>query len=87
VSGVLAQIEIDLGPPEVPAMEAEEPEAILGLAAQHMDQGETAQALATISQGLVRHPDDPRLLEQRASSWAGSPLLAERFLHAGPISF
>jgi tetratricopeptide (TPR) repeat protein len=54
-------------------MEAEEPEAILGLAAQHMDQGETAQALATISQGLVRHPDDPRLLEQRADVYATLP--------------
>ena len=55
-SGALAQIELDLGPPEVPSLEAEEPEAILGLATQQMDRGEASVALATIAQGLARYP-------------------------------
>jgi len=71
----LAQIEIDLGPQEVPPLEAEEPEAILGLAARHMDRGEAAVALATIAQGLAQHPGDPRLLERQADIYATLPFL------------
>ncbi|MFZ5448192.1 MAG: tetratricopeptide repeat protein [Thermodesulfobacteriota bacterium] len=74
-SGALAQIEIDLGPQEVPTLEAEEPEAILGVVAKHMDRGEAAMALATIAQGLARHPGDPRLLERRADIYATLPFL------------
>jgi len=73
VSGALAQIEIDLGPQEVPALEAKEPEAMRNLAAQQMDRREAAVALAIIAQGLVRHPDDPRLLERRADIYATLP--------------
>ena len=75
LSSALAQIEIDLGPQEevVPTLEAEEPGAILGLAAQQMDRGEAAAALATIAQGLARHPDDPRLLERQADIYATLP--------------
>lgn len=72
-SGALAQIEIDLGPPEAPPVEAEGPEALLGPAAQPMDKGKAAMALAIIAQGLVRHPDDPRLLERRADIYATLP--------------
>jgi tetratricopeptide (TPR) repeat protein len=74
-SSALAQIEIDLGPSEVPALEAEKPEAILGMAAQQKDRGEVAAALATIAQGLAQHPDDPRLLERRADIYATQPFL------------
>ncbi len=70
-----AQIEIDLGPPEVPALEAGEPEAIIGLAAKQMERGEAAMALATVAQGLARHPGDPRLLEQQADIYATLPFL------------
>ena len=70
LSSALAQIEIDLGPQEVPTLEAEKPEAILGLAAQQMDRGEATVALATIAQGLARHPGDPRLLERQADIYA-----------------
>jgi tetratricopeptide (TPR) repeat protein len=70
VVGALAQIEIDLGPSEVPALESTEPEAILGLAARHMDRGEAAAALATIAQGLAQHPGDQGLLERQADIYA-----------------
>jgi hypothetical protein len=53
VSGALAQIEIDLGLQEVPALEAKEPEAMRDLAAQQMDRREAAVALATIAQDLL----------------------------------
>jgi hypothetical protein len=53
VSGALAQIEIDLGPQELPALEAKEPEAMRDLAAQQMDRREAAVALATIAQDLL----------------------------------
>jgi tetratricopeptide (TPR) repeat protein len=72
-SSALAQVEIDVGPPEVPALEAEEPEAILGVAAQQMDRGEAARALAILAQGLAQHPNDPRLLERRADVYATLP--------------
>jgi hypothetical protein len=78
LSSALAQIEIDLGPQEVPTLEAEEPGAILGLAARQMDRGEVAAALATIAQGLARHPDDPRLLEQQADIYATQPVMWPR---------
>jgi len=73
LSSALAQIEIDLGPQEVPTLKAEEPEAILGLAAQQMERGEAAVALATIAQGLARYPDDTRLLERQADIYAPPP--------------
>jgi tetratricopeptide (TPR) repeat protein len=69
----LAQVEIDVGPQNVPALEAEEPEALLDLAAQQMDRGEAAKALAAIAQGLVRHPGDPRLYERQADIYATLP--------------
>ena len=78
MSCALAQIEIDLGPQEVPSLEAEKPEAILGLAAQQMDRGEATEALATIAQGLARHPGDPRLLEQQADIYATQPVMWPR---------
>jgi Tfp pilus assembly protein PilF len=79
LSTASAQIEIDLGPQEeVPTLEAKEPEAILGLAAQQMNRGEAAAALATIAQGLARHPDDPRLLEQQADIYATQPFFRQR---------
>jgi Tfp pilus assembly protein PilF len=78
LSSTLAQIEIDLGPQEVPSLEAEEPEAILGLAAQQMDRGEAAVALATIAQGLARHPNDPKLLERQADIYATQPFWLKR---------
>ena len=61
-----------------PALEAEEPEAILGLAAAQMDRGEAAVALATIAQGLAQYPDDPRLLERQADIYATQPVLWPR---------
>jgi predicted Zn-dependent protease len=70
LNSAMAQIEIDLGPQEVPTLEAEEPEAILGLATQQMDRREATTALSTIAQGLARHPDDPRLLERQADIYA-----------------
>jgi tetratricopeptide (TPR) repeat protein len=78
VNSTLAQIEIDLGPQEVPTLEAEEPEAILDLATQQMDQREATAALATIAQGLARHPDDPRLLERQADIYATQPVMWPR---------
>ena len=78
LSSALAQIEIDLGPQEVPTLEAEKPEAILGLAAQQMDRGEATVALATIAQGLARYPDDPRLLERQADIYATQPFMWPR---------
>ncbi len=78
VSGALAQIEIDLGPQEVPALEAKEPEARRGLATQQMDRREAAVALAAIAQGLVRHPGDPRLLERQADIYATQPSFRQR---------
>jgi tetratricopeptide (TPR) repeat protein len=78
LSSALAQVEIDLGPQEVPSLEAEEPEAILGLAAQQMNRGEAAVALATIAQGLARHPDDPSLLERQADIYATLPFMWPR---------
>jgi len=78
LSAALAQIEIDLGPQEVPALESEKPKAIWGLAAQQMDRGEAAGALATIAQGLARHPDDPRLLERQADIYATQPVMRPR---------
>jgi tetratricopeptide (TPR) repeat protein len=78
MSCALAQIEIDLGPQELPSLEAEKPEAILGLAAQELDRGEVTEALATIAQGLARHPGDPRLLEQQADIYATQPVMWPR---------
>lgn len=78
LSSALAQIEIDLGPQEVPALEAEEPEAILGLATQQMDRGEASVALATIAQGLARYPEDLRLLERQADIYAPQPVMWPR---------
>jgi tetratricopeptide (TPR) repeat protein len=78
VGVALAQIEMDLGPPDVPTLEAEEPEAILGLAARQMDRGEAAMALATIAQGLARHPGDSRLLERQADIYAALPFMQLR---------
>jgi tetratricopeptide (TPR) repeat protein len=75
VGGALAQIEINLGPSEVPALESAEPEAILGVAARHIDRGEVASALATIAQGLAQHPGNPRLLERQADIYATLPFL------------
>lgn len=75
VSATLSQIEIDLGPSEMPALEAEEPEGVLGLAAQQMDRGDAAVALATIAQGLAQYPNDPRLLERQADIYATQPFL------------
>jgi hypothetical protein len=72
-SSALAQIEIDVAPPEVDTLEAEEPGAILGLAAQQMDRGEAAKTLATIAQGLAQHPGDPKLLEKRGDIYATQP--------------
>gem|GEM_PF-3563172 len=73
MSSALAQVEINVGPPEVPALEAEKPEAILGLASQQMDRGEAAKALATLAQGLARHPGDPKLLEKQGDIYATLP--------------
>jgi Tfp pilus assembly protein PilF len=78
LSSALAQIEIDLGPQEVDILETEEPEAIIGLATQQMDRGEATVALATIAQGLARHPDDPRLLERQADIYATQPVMWPR---------
>jgi len=78
VSSAWAQIEIDLGPQEVISLRAKEPEAILGLAAQQMDRGEAAMALATVAQGLARYPDDPRLLERQADIYATQPFFWQR---------
>jgi tetratricopeptide (TPR) repeat protein len=78
LSSALAQIEIDLGPQDVPTLEEEKPEAILGLATQQMDRGEAAVALATIAQGLARYPDDPRLLERQADIYATQPVMWPR---------
>jgi tetratricopeptide (TPR) repeat protein len=78
VSSALAQIEIDLGPQEVPALESEQPEAILGLAARQMERGGAAVALATIAQGLAQYPNDPRLLERQADIYATQPFLWPR---------
>jgi Tfp pilus assembly protein PilF len=78
LSSALAQIEIDLGPQELPTLEAEESEAILGLATQQMDRGEATVALATIAQGLARYPDDPRLLERQADIYATQPVMWPR---------
>jgi tetratricopeptide (TPR) repeat protein len=69
---------MDLGPQDVPSLEAEEPEAILGVAAEHMDRGETAMALAAIAQGLARHPGDPRLLERQADIYATQTFMRPR---------
>jgi tetratricopeptide (TPR) repeat protein len=80
-SSALAQIEIDLGPSEMPALEAEEPEAVLGLAAQQMDRGDAAVALATIAQGLAKYPDDPRLLERRADIYATQQFLWDQAVY------
>jgi tetratricopeptide (TPR) repeat protein len=66
--------QVDLGAQvESSAIEIEEPEAIPGLAAAQMDRGEAAVALAIIAQGMVQHPDDPRLLERRADIYATLP--------------
>jgi Tfp pilus assembly protein PilF len=78
MNSALAQIEIDLGPQEVDTLEAEEPKALLGLAAQQMDRGDAAVALATIAQGLARYPDDPRLLERQADIYATLPVMWPR---------
>lgn len=76
VGAAWAQVQPDLGAQvEIPAMEKEEPEAILGLAAAHMERGDAAVALATIAQGLAQHPGDPRLLERQADIYATQPFL------------
>jgi predicted Zn-dependent protease len=56
-------------------MEAEKPETYLGSAARHLSQGEVAAALATITQGLARHPDDPALRGRQADISATQPVL------------
>ncbi len=71
LSSALAQIEIDLGPTEIPSLEVEEPEP-------QMDRGEANAALATIAQGLALHPDDPRLLARQADIYATQPVLRPR---------
>jgi tetratricopeptide (TPR) repeat protein len=78
VGSCLAQIDIDLGPQEMPALEVEKPEAILGLAARQMDRGEAAVALATIAQGLARYPGDSKLLERQADIYATQPFMQLR---------
>jgi Tfp pilus assembly protein PilF len=78
LSSALAQIEIDLGPQEVPTLEAEKPESLLSLAAQEMDRGEATVALATIAQGLAQYPDDSRLLERQADIYATQPVMWPR---------
>ena len=79
VGAALAQVQPDLGAQvEIPAIETEKPEAILGLAAAQMDRGDAAVALATIAQGLAQYPDDPRLLERQADIYATQPFLWQR---------
>lgn len=79
VAAALAQVQPDLGAQvEIPVIETEKPEAILGLAAAQMDRGDAAVALATIAQGLAQYPDDPRLLERQADIYATQPFLWQR---------
>lgn len=76
-----ANIQSDLGAQdfvEVPTPEAEAPEEIAGLAAEHLDRGEAAAALATIAQGLARYPGNPNLLEKQADIYASQPVLRYR---------
>jgi tetratricopeptide (TPR) repeat protein len=79
VGAALAQVQPDLGAQvEIPAIETEKPEAILGLAAAQMDRGDAAVALATVAQGLAQYSDDPRLLERQADIYATQPFLRQR---------
>lgn len=73
---VLASIEPDVGAPE--SMAVTQAESYLETAEQEMAQGEAAAALATVAEGLVRHPDDARLLERRADILATQPALREQ---------
>ncbi len=81
VTDAPANIQPDLGAQdfvEVPSLEEEKPEEIAGLAAAQLDRGEAAAALATIAQGLVRYPDDPKLLERQADIYASQPVWRSR---------
>jgi tetratricopeptide (TPR) repeat protein len=81
LSCALANIQPDVGSQdfiEVLDIEAEEPEAYLGMAAEQMTRGEAAAVLATIDQGLARYPDDPTLLERKADILATQTVLRSR---------
>jgi tetratricopeptide (TPR) repeat protein len=72
----LASVEPDVGAPDIIA--PSQVDSYLEAASQEMAQGEAAAALAAVAEGLVRHPDDPRLLARRADLLATQPALREQ---------
>ncbi len=74
--GAGASVEPDVGVPNI--IVPSQVESYLETAGREMTQVEAAAALATVAEGLVLHPDDPRLLERQADILASQPDLRER---------
>lgn len=66
-----ASVEPDVGVPDT--IVAPEVDLFLAAADQEMSEGDAAAALAAVSEGLLRHPDDPALLTRRADILATQP--------------
>lgn len=69
--GAGASFEPDVGGPSM--VLTSEVDSYLDMARQEIAEGDAAGALAAVAEGLVRHPDDFRLLERRADILATQP--------------
>ena len=73
-----ASAEPDVGAPDI--VMTSQVESFLETAEREVAEGDAAAALAAVAQGLVRHPDDPKLLERRADILATQPAFREQAL-------